>query len=316
MGIPRARAICICVWILVLSVGALLTAVPLRLRSSLPARLTTQWSPTGKAVGTTDARLFFGALVAIWLLGCIALVLASRFAVPIRLPVTATALGIDGLLVGLCIVTVTLNKHVADWHKVRMTPGSLFEVLVPALMLGAVGAVLQSGAGSREPASRGPIRIAWFGSGNAHAGLVAAPIVVLSAFLLASVVLPTPALALGTAAITVLAGVSLATARLRVAVTNDAVSVSHRRWLPTVAKVPLSDVVDSSEVAVSALRWGGWGYKYVRRENAFAVIVRSGPALRLDFAQGPGLVVTVDCPGDAARLINRLVRSRGGPPTS
>lgn len=55
--------------------------------------------------------------------------------------------------------------------------------------------------------------------------------------------------------------------------------------------------------------WGGWGYrgslKLMRRA---AVVVRSGPGMRLDLHDGSVFVVTVDNPDDGAALLNAEVR--------
>jgi hypothetical protein len=63
------------------------------------------------------------------------------------------------------------------------------------------------------------------------------------------------------------------------------------------------------------MQWGGWGYRGSRRLfRKAAVVLRAGPALRLDLADDTQLVVTVDDAESGAGLLNDLLAREPGAP--
>jgi hypothetical protein len=85
-------------------------------------------------------------------------------------------------------------------------------------------------------------------------------------------------------------------------------------WLTQ--RVALSRIITAHAFKLRPLEHGGWGYRgSVRLFGRAAVIVRGGPALALDLADGKRLSVTVDGADTAAQVINGIVSRRSPPDT-
>jgi len=84
-------------------------------------------------------------------------------------------------------------------------------------------------------------------------------------------------------------------------------------WLTQ--RVALARVVAARAFQLRPLEHGGWGYRgSVRLFGRAAVIVRGGPALGLELADGKRLSVTVDDADTAARVINGILSRRPAQP--
>ncbi len=76
------------------------------------------------------------------------------------------------------------------------------------------------------------------------------------------------------------------------------VDFSGPYWRPI--RVRRSEILNPSAVDIRPLRHGGWGYRgSLTIFRRLAVILRGGPALRVDIASGGWLFVTVEDPESA-----------------
>lgn len=76
-------------------------------------------------------------------------------------------------------------------------------------------------------------------------------------------------------------------------------------------RIPLTRIAQASAIDVHPMAWGGWGYRgSLRLMRQAAVVLHSGPGLRLDLRDGKVFVVTVDDPHTAAAVLNRGVAER------
>jgi hypothetical protein len=102
-----------------------------------------------------------------------------------------------------------------------------------------------------------------------------------------------------------IAALALMTLEADVRVDADGVSVRGPAGWPR-THVALADVASATPVTVEALgSFGGWGWRRV--PGALGVVLRSGPALRVERKEGHALVVTVDDAATAAALLTTLV---------
>lgn len=83
-------------------------------------------------------------------------------------------------------------------------------------------------------------------------------------------------------------------------------------WLTQ--RLALDRVVTASAFVLRPIEHGGWGYRgSVRFFGRAAVVVRGGPALALELADGKRLSITVDDADTAAQVINGIVSRRPRP---
>lgn len=96
----------------------------------------------------------------------------------------------------------------------------------------------------------------------------------------------------------------------RIVVTIDAGGVTIRYghlglWT---RRVPLGQIAAASSLALDALAHGGWGYRGgLLLLGRASIVVRSGPAIRLDLVNGKTLFVTVDDAATGAGFTNALL---------
>lgn len=69
-------------------------------------------------------------------------------------------------------------------------------------------------------------------------------------------------------------------------------------------RIPAERIVHVEAIGIEPLRWGGWGYRLIKRGSA--VVLRRGPGLRIDLVDGRVFAVTIDDPEPAAALLNDL----------
>lgn len=66
-----------------------------------------------------------------------------------------------------------------------------------------------------------------------------------------------------------------------------------------VQRFPWPGITGLSAIEVHPMEWGGWGYRWVPWRRGTAAVLRKGPGIRIDRADGRVFVVTIDDP-DAA----------------
>ena len=88
---------------------------------------------------------------------------------------------------------------------------------------------------------------------------------------------------------------------VRVTVDDDAVRVACGPWgFPRWTR-PRAELEAVEATTLSAARWGGWGWRWSGQGTA--VVLRSGPALRMVPREGRPFHVTVDDPAAAVRAL-------------
>ena len=312
---PLARAV------LAALAGALVagSVLPVLLSDGLPDRLATHWALSGQADGAMSPAVLVA--LALLLTGpCAALLLVaagSRTARPAgSWPALAGTAALAGSVVaGTVPLTVVLHDRGVRWQD---TPGpawcQLLGLLAAALVLAAVAARAADALPTRseQPQAARPLeapehsRLAWSGAVTARWPLAAATAVVACGAVVA--------LTVGDR----WAGLALVAAGLPVAALSHVQVYADRRGL-TVAygplgwprtRLPLVDIAAAASIDVRPTEWGGWGYRgSLRVLRRAAVVLRSGPGIRVDLHDGRVFAVTVD---DAATGAAVLERERAG----
>jgi hypothetical protein len=104
--------------------------------------------------------------------------------------------------------------------------------------------------------------------------------------------------------------------RIVVTIGGHGVAIRYGHWGLWTRRVPLADIAAAHAMSLDALAHGGWGYRGgLRLFGKASIVVRSGPAIRLDLLNGQTLFVTVDDASTGARLLNALLE-RELPPAS
>ncbi len=107
-------------------------------------------------------------------------------------------------------------------------------------------------------------------------------------------------------------GVALVVAaEVRVDVSSDALKVRWGQLGVPVNRVRLTDIVDAQAVVIRPRQAGGWGYRGSRvLFGHAAVVVRRGPAIRLELARNRVFVVTVDDAPTGTTVLQELIEQR------
>ena len=107
-------------------------------------------------------------------------------------------------------------------------------------------------------------------------------------------------------AVVVIVGLgTLALSSIRVSAGTDGLSVryGYLPWPSTT--IDLHQIKEASVIDVDPVAWGGWGYRgTLTFMHQAAVVLRSGPGIRLDLVDGRVFVVTIDDPATPVALIN------------
>jgi hypothetical protein len=292
----------------------------------LPARVATHWDGSGTADGSsgrTATAVAFTVAVAV-----LALLVVAAHLVGARrgreAPVGATVgVGVGAFLValagGLSAVTVAANIDVADWTDADLPVAAFGAAIAVASGVGWLGARagvpsgLPSAGAIPSPAGVAPlpagIRMAWAGGSRSRAmaaGAVVAGVVAAAAVPFAMAAVP----ALAAVAV---AFASMASLRATVGEHGLRVRTGLVPW-PSVA-LPLDRIVRAEAIEVLPSAWGGWGYRgSLRLFRRAAWVLRRGPGVRVDLADGAVFVVTVDDAEGAATTLAALVARRSTTP--
>ncbi len=188
-------------------------------------------------------------------------------------------------------------------------------LFVMALVLATVAAQQAASYFERRPSSSptpGPAmllepgqRVMWSASLSSRWLVVVAVVVMLMGPL--SMLAPdTPLWLLAVLVLTGVACTSLASIR----VTADARGLTVRYgvlpWPST--NIAVERIASASAIDVRPMEWGGWGYRgTLTLMRQAAVVLRAGPGIRIDLADGRVFVVTVDDPETGVALLNAEV---------
>ncbi len=100
--------------------------------------------------------------------------------------------------------------------------------------------------------------------------------------------------------------------KLTVEVREDGFYIRYGYWIYPVQKIDWQTVASVRTLYVEPVQWGGWGYRWVPWKKATAAVMRRGPGLRFDFANGKVFVITID-DADTALAAIRSVLDRMPP---
>ena len=285
--------------------------VPMALAwNEFPDSIASHWdlggTPNGHMPPTVFLLLIGGILIAMW-----GAVWFSARRMPFEARSFITGLvAVGALLAAISWLTVDVNRGVADWTEAGEITGiHLVLVFAIAAVAGLAGwFIAGSAVGARPEASDGPMIELAPGTTPVWASRGRGPLLVII-----GVALVVIAIVIWTVASVVLALVAIPVfmfAEVRATIANKGVVVSMG-WLGIPSwTVPLTTIEGADVEDVRPMAYGGWGYRV--RPGARAVVVRSGPGLRIRRVDRPDLVITVDDPENGAGLINALIARRTG----
>lgn len=284
----------------------------------LPDPLPTHWRALSRPDGFSSYAGTWQALLIVALIGaCVGIAGAAlSWLNPLLQRSTAAlgaALGFGAL--GVWAATAHAAWGLADANGAPLGWG----VVLPVLggVLGLAGALLVVGRRPRTvhtmPTTAGSSSGLVLAPGEramwAHRTFMVWPLLVAAVLAAASVVVwftaeAVPAVVLAAAALT--AGVL---AWVQVTVDSRGLRVGVGPWAWTVKSIPLVAIASASAQPIEAGDWGGWGYRVMPGRSAF--VLRSGPAVVLELADGRRFAVTVDDPQVPVALLDAL-RVRAG----
>ena len=276
--------------------------LPLVLFSSrYPDPLAVHWGfsgpPNGEMPLMAYGALLAGAMVFTW--G--ALTVGARQSMP-SAPLTAVTYFVMGLLAAVNVQIVVANLDVASWESAAsMSAVSVVVVVAIGAAAAAVGWFLAGGSAGvavDEPlAPVSPATTPW--SGSSFNGWVA----LIGALPVLGVLFLEPVWLILFVIIAVV-GVAFSSVTVHVDESGVAVRIGPFGW-PT-QHIAADEISGASAVAVKPMSYGGWGYRV--RSGVRAIIIRSGPAIRVDRPDAPALLVTVDDAPAGAAAIASLVQ--------
>lgn len=290
-------------------------------RTELPERLATHFDTSGTPDGSMSLAqlvIFTGAMMAIGFAPCVAVAISRR---PLPIFANAALPFVGGFVAALgatiLATTILSQRGLASWQQASLSPLFLVPIIGSGLVVGGLAAWLGSQLDSSDPgpAEVGPTislaageRAVWTGSLSVRWPVLLGVPLVLGAI---------ASLALGMPIITIVLALSavpvVALSRIRVSADDQGLRVRYGPlgWPRTV--IPSGRIESATVIDVDPMRWGGWGYrgslKLMRRA---AVVLRSGPGIRLDLADGRVFVVTVDDPTTAVAVINAGIGQNAG----
>jgi hypothetical protein len=298
------------------------TAVlPVLLADDLPDRLATHWTLDGRADAATSPATLAG-LVLLLTVPCAAVLLAAASTRRARTPGTWPALAgtaalLGVVLAGLVPLTVSLDRAGTSWQATA----------APAWwqLLALVGAALAVAAGTARAASTLPTvaeevpttealdvpshaRVSWSGSATARW-----PLALSAALVAAGAVL---ALSIGhrwAGLLLVAAGLGAsALSHVQVYADQRGLTVAYGPFGWPRTRLPLADIASVAPIHVRPAEWGGWGYRgSLRVLRRAAVVLRTGPGIRVDLRDGRVFAVTVDDAATGAAVLERERVSTG-----
>lgn len=291
--------------------------------SELPDRVATHFDISGTPDGSMTTNAMLVICLAMWGVGSIVLIALARRQEPMVVAlgpsIAAGGAMVAALGAGILAQTSITQVGIATWSDASLSWPWLVAVTGGSFLLAGLALHYGSLLPTVEPVGVGlEVPIMELATGERAvwnqviyqrwvaallAGLVAVAAIV------ASVGVPFSALV----GFLIAALASLAFVKVRVQADANGLRVGFGwfRW-PGIT-IPLATIATVSAIDVRPTEWGGWGYrgslKFMKRA---AVVLRSGPGLRLDLTNGKTFVVTVDDPATAAALLRAEMQRQAG----
>jgi hypothetical protein len=95
--------------------------------------------------------------------------------------------------------------------------------------------------------------------------------------------------------------------KLNVEVRDSGFFIRYGYWIYPVQKIDWNNVASVRLLQVEPTEWGGWGFRWVPWKRATAAVMRRGPGLRFDFANGKVFVITIDDADKALAAIRSVL---------
>jgi len=96
-------------------------------------------------------------------------------------------------------------------------------------------------------------------------------------------------------------------AKLRVEVRRDVFEIFYGDLNWPRQKISWDSVANVRVIDVRPTQWGGWGYRWVPTQKAWAAVLRAGEGLRFEFGNGKVFVITIDDADNALAAIRRVL---------
>ncbi len=268
--------------------------------SRYPDPIAVHWGFSGSPNGDMSLSVYVALLAAGMLLTWVVLTAGARRSMPAA-PLTSLTYFIMGLLAAVNAQIVVANLDAASWGQAAsMSIVSIVAVIVAALLAAAAGWFLaggSTGVEADEPlAPVSPSNVPWSGSASNGWVLLIGTLPVFGLLFFDPVWL---VLFIAIA----LVGVAFSSVTVDADETGVTVSIGPFGW-PT-RRIAAGEISAASAVALKPMSYGGWGYRV--RSGVRAIIIRSGPAIRIERADQPDLLVTVDDAPSGAAAIGALV---------
>lgn len=269
--------------------------------SRYPDPIAVRWAFGGQPNGEMSLLLYTVLLAVGLLLTWGALIAGSRETMP-SAPLTAVTYFIMGLLAAVNAQIVVANLDAAAWEVADEMSAQLFIGVV--LVAGAAGAAgwFLSGGSHGVPvdvplASAPATTTTWSGSStNGWVALSAVLPVLLVLFL-------DPIWMILMVAIS-MAMVAFSSVRMEATEQGVTVKLGPFGWPRT--HIPIDVITDASAFDIKPMAYGGWGYRV--RSGVRAIVIRSGPAIRIERSDGPATMVTVDDASVGAATVGTFAR--------
>lgn len=279
------------------------SAVPLVVYlDRFPDPLAVHWGISGEPDGTLPLWLYAVAMIGGMLLSWIGLITGSRGGP--NAPLASSVYFIIGLLAAVNLQILFFNLDATTWEDARNLDVLTFTgMLVIALLAGGLGWFL--GGGRRGVAEDVPLDMpattasTWSGTAsNLWFALIAViPIG------LALVVTP-----IWAGLMVVIAILIVIFAFVRVDADENGVAIALGPIGRPRRKIAIDRLTGAGAFEVRPMAYGGWGWRI--RPGRRAYIIRGGPAIRIERANGVAVIVTVDGAPEGAAVIESLARAR------
>ena len=283
-------------------------------RSDLPDRVASHFGISGRPDGSMTPQQFLlvvGMLMVLGLGVCLAIALIRRRLQPM-VASGASFIGafIGALAAGILATTAIGQRGLERWQEATLSPWALILWIGGSLIVGGAAARFASSLPSDSDPGTGTIppgmdlapgeRAFWTSSLSAQWPLLLGVVNLLLALILTLIT------EVWIGIVLLLAAIAITTfSRIRVTADRSGLNVRYGflGWPRT--SVPLRRVATARAIDIRPTDWGGWGYRgSLTLMKRAAVVLRSGPGLRLDLHDGKVFAVTIDDPDIPARLLN------------